>query len=210
MKSLRFLALAVPLAALLALVVAGTSSATVLCSTAVNPCPAGQKVPAGTFGRGSLKPGTSGVITSTTGETIDTCTKATASGTLENPGSATETVREKGGALNIIWENCTFVMKTLQVGTVEVHHITGTNNGTLTASGFETTINTVLFGSCTYTYGAGTDVGVVTGGNPPTLDANEVLHKGLGSAFACPETVIARGEGVGTEPANTPIYVEDS
>lgn len=210
MKFMRILALAAPLAALLALVAAGTSSATVLCSTAVNPCPTGQKVPAGTTGKGSLKPGTSGIITDTSGEVVDTCSGGTITGTLENPGSATETVREKGGFLNVTWEKCSFPMKTLQVGTVEVHHIAGTNNGTVTASGFETTINTVLFGSCTYTYGNGTDVGVVTGGNPATLDANEVLHRGAGSSFACPETVIARAEGLATEPANTPIYVEES
>ena len=93
---------------------------------------------------------------------------------------------------------------------MEVHHIAGTDDGTVTASGFETTINTVFFGSCVYTYGTGTDIGIVTGGTKPSLDVNMVLKKGSGSAIACPETIKGTGEGIITEPTNTPIYVVDS
>jgi len=210
MKPMRVLALAVPLAALLGLVVAGTSSATVLCSTTANPCPAGQKVPVGTFAKGSLPSGSSASFTNTQGEQVATCSQAIISGTLENAGSATETPSGKGGPENVTWGGCTFPMKTIHGGTVEVHHIAGTDNGTVTASEFETTFNTIFFGSCIYTYGTGTDIGVITGGTKPSLDVNMVLNKASGSAFACPATIRGAGEGIITEPTNTPIYVVDS
>ena len=210
MKYMRILALAAPLGVLLALIAAGTSSATVLCSTTANPCPAGQKVPVGTFAKGSLKPGSSGVFTDTEGGMLATCSEAIISGTLEKAGSATETPSGKGGPENVTWGKCTFPMKTIHGGTVEVHHIAGTDNGTVTASGFETTLNTIFFGSCIYTYGSGTDIGIVTGGTNPSLDVNMVLNKASGSAFACPGTIRGSGEGIITEPTNTPIYVVDS
>lgn len=211
MKLMKMLALVVPLASLLALIATGTSSATVLCSTTANPCPAGQKVPVGTFAKGSLKPGSTALFTDTSGETtLATCSGAVISGTLGNAGSLTETASGTGGPENVTWSGCTFPMKTIHGGTVEVHHIAGTDNGTVTASGFETTLNTIFFGSCIYTYGGGTDIGIITGGTKPSLDVNMVLKKASGSALACPETIKGTGEGIITEPTNTPIYVVDS
>jgi hypothetical protein len=54
-------------------------------------------------------------------------------------------------------------MDTVANGEIEIHHIAGTDNGTLILSGFETTA--VVFGvDCRYGYGSKSDAGVITGG----------------------------------------------
>jgi hypothetical protein len=186
MKYAKMLALAaVAAGALMAFIGAGTASATVLCSTTVEPCPAGQKV-TGTLDF-SIPTGQSASLVNTAGESLDKCSTSTVKGKISNAGSATETVT--GSVEELTWGSCTFPTNTLTKGKLEVHKIAGTSNGTVTADGtFEVTINTVFFGSCIYGVTSGVDLGEITEGNPAVFHANAVAEKFSGSNIACPET----------------------
>jgi hypothetical protein len=207
MNHLKMLGLAaVAAAALTALVGTGSASATVLCKATETPCLEFNKYPVGTFAHGSLAPGTSAAFKTTGGDTVLTCTNGTIKGELSQAGSATQTPSGTGSAANVNWTGCDKTMHTISGGEIEVHHITGTDNGTVIVKNFQTTIN--LFGvSCTYGYGAGTDIGVLTGGKEPTLDIKVVLNKTAGG-FICPTHVVGEALGVLTEPTELPVYVE--
>ena len=135
----------------------------------------------------SIKIGGSASLVNTSNEELDTCTSSTVKGVVTNAGSSTTTAT--GSVEELTWGSCTFSTKTITAGKLEVHHISGSENGTVTADGtFEITINTVFFGSCIYGVTSGTDIGVLTAGAPGSFDANAVAEKFSGSAFACPST----------------------
>lgn len=207
MKYLKMLGLAaVAAAALMAIAGAGMASATVACKVTETPCAPANEWELGTSGLASLKAGTSAVMSSTSGEALMTCNGGHVSGKLENKGGPTETMHQAGSSANIVYEGCTNTMDTIKGGEVELHHIAGTDNATVTIKGFETTVQ-ILGVSCIYTYGAGIDAGVITGGTKPSMDVNAVLPKGSGS-FLCPSTVKGQFEGSLTEPAGA-AYFED-
>jgi hypothetical protein len=222
MKYMKMLGLfAMAAAALMAF--AGAASATELYNGATT-----QKV--GTVLDFSLKSGTSAILKETSppageGGTLDTCTGSTVKGEITSAGSSTttttgvntfkekeivegkEVVTTKTG---ITWSGCTFPTTTTIPGKLEIHHITGTTNGTLTADAeIGVTINTIFFGTCVYGVTAGTDLGTLTGGNPAHFTANAVAEKLSGSAFACPETSLWTGTYVSTSPAGD-FHVEAS
>jgi hypothetical protein len=209
MRYVKMLALAaVAVGALMAFVGAGTASATKLCSTTVDPCPAGQHWPSGTEIDFSLVPGGSALLVDTAGNKLDTCTISTVKGKTTTTGSATETV--KGNITALPWEGCDFPTTTNKLGTLEIHKIAGTSNGTLTAGTItEVTINTVFFGSCVYGITAGTSIGDLTEGKGATaiFHANAVAHKLSGSNFACPETSKWTATYQLTSPSNTTLSV---
>jgi len=207
---------AVAAAALMAFIGAGTASATKLCSTTVDPCPAGQHWPQGTPIDFSLKKETTAQLISTAGEAIDTCTGSTVTMTTTNTGSSTETVTAHITKLE--WTGCTFPTTTIRKGCVEIHKITSTSNGTLTADKCkkaegieegisEVTINTIFFGSCIYGIEAGKSIGDVIEGKPAHFTANAVAKKLSGSNIACPETSKWSATYVQTEPENTTLSV---
>jgi len=195
MKYLEVLGLtAVSAMVLAAILGAGTASASKLCSTTADPCPAGQAWTAPKVLKFTLLGSAS--ETNTEGESIDTCTGSTVEGPTNNEGSSTATVT--GSITSLLWENCSFPTTTIKKGTLEIHKIAGTSNGTLTAEGItEVTINTIFFGSCVYGTTPGKSIGdltegigqtATTGGNPAILHVNAVTHRLSGSNFACPET----------------------
>lgn len=209
MKYLKMFGLAAVAAmALMAFAGAGSASATVLCKVKETPCAAANEYPVGTVADGSLL-GTSAKMTTTAGEIVETCTAGTVKGTLEVAGGPTQTPHSGTGGATVTWSNCTQKMETIRNGTIEIHHIAGTYNGTVIIKEVETTINLGFLGSCVYTYGSGTDVGILTGGPEPRMDLNAVLTKTLGSPFACPTTVKGQAEGILTEPHELPVYVMD-
>jgi hypothetical protein len=168
MKYLKIIGLAAAAMALMA-VVASSASATALYNGAT-------KVTAGTEIKGTLVSGGSSKLTTTEGTTLNTCTASTVTGTISNAGSATETV---SGTANATWNGCVSGAVTqIEDGTLEVHWISGTTNGTLTAKGFKITVNTIL-GPCVYTAGTGTHMGVVDGVNPgtATMTVNAVVNR---------------------------------
>lgn len=176
LKSLVFVAMVIGLMAFLE---AGTASATVACESNANTNTCQQSYPAGTAfdieQTGSAKFESSGTV-------IEECAGSTLKGKTENVGSASETLEILIESLT--WNSCTTTFTTLSTGSLEVHWIAGTDNGTLTVQGFEWTRNTV-FGSCTYGFGASPrDLGTITSGSPATISINVSLLRLSGP---CPE-----------------------
>jgi len=200
MKYLKMLGLAaVAAAALMAIVGAGTASATVICKNNLNTEKCSEPYPAGTKGTASLAAGTSALLQTTAGETMVTCTESVISSTLENPGSATTTV--KSGVSTMTFAKCTVPVVVINGGYAELHHIAGTDNGTLTTFNTEVTVNTVFFGSCVYGSGKGLDVGNTIGGNPGSMTLNTVFSK-ISGGIACPSDARFTGKYVATSPTN--------
>ena len=208
MRHAKMLALAaVAVGALMAFIGAGSASATVICSTTVEPCPAGQKW-TGSISMTVPSGGRTDLVT-TSNESLDSCTGSESAGPITNSGSSTTTVTYPVETLS--WSSCTFPTVTITKGKLEVHRIAGTHNGTVTADGtFEWTINTVFFGSCIYGLTSGNSVGDLTEGKPGVLHLNAVSEKFAGSAFACPSTSKWTGTYVVTSPANTTMSIQDS
>jgi hypothetical protein len=183
---------------------AGTASATVLCSTTQTACPAGQIWPNGTFMDWSLKAGASAAFNTPEGKPFLTCTTATFKAKIQKAGGAVETVMTAVPKENVIWGNCTFTKTTLEGGEFEIHHTAGTDNGTVTAKNFTTTFN-FTGGSCLYTYGAATNFGTLKGGAAPIIEVNAALNK-IGG-FLCPQLTL-KAEFMLTESKGTELYPE--
>ena len=203
MRYLKMLGLAaVAAAALFAILGAGSASATVLCSTTAEPCPAGQKWPVGTTLDWSVPSGKQIALVDTEGGELDKCSTSTLQWTITNAGSATTTVT--GENEGTTWGSCTFPTKTLTLGKTEIHKIAGTSNGTVTEEGtFEVTINTVFFGSCIYGATSGVSIYDLIEGVAAETRVNAVVERFSGSNFACPSTAKMTGDYVLTAPKNT-------
>jgi hypothetical protein len=210
MRYLKILGLAaVTAAALTAILGAGSASATVLCSTTADPCPAGQDWPVGTTLDWSIVPGGTVLQTDTAGKTINTCKESTVKWTMTKTGGSTETVT--GVDEETTFAGCTFPTKTLKLANTEIHKIANTSDGTVTADGVtEVTINTVLFGSCIYGVPNGASLGEITEGKPATFHVNAITVKLAGSAIACPETDKWTATYTLTSPKETTLSVSSS
>jgi hypothetical protein len=212
MKYLKILGLAaVAAAALMAIAGAGTASATVLCDSATNPCAA--KWAAGTQLEFHIQAGTEGIWAATSGEPTVRCTE----GILKakpSTGGALETVTMSiGGESEFNWnKGCGsgIETKTLEGGKLEIHSISGSSNGTVTATGFSFT-TTFLGASCVYTFAEPTDMGTLTGSatGDAVLDINTVFTKKEGS-FVCPLTVTWKENFTQVAPSGTGLFVEPS
>jgi len=208
MRHAKMLALAaVAVGALMAFIGAGSASATVICSTTVEPCPAGQKW-TGSISMTVPSGGRTDLVT-TSNESLDSCTGSESAGPITNSGSSTTTVT--GTVETFSWSNCTFPTNTLIKGKLEVHRIAGTHNGTITADGtLQWTINTVFFGSCVYAVTSGNSIGDLTEGNPGVLHVNAVAEKVPPSSVFCPSTSKWTGTYQVTSPSNTTMSIQDS
>ena len=210
MKYVKMLGLAaVAAAALMAFVGAGTASASVVCSTTVSPCPAGQIWPTGTTVDFSTENSTGtgagkATLEDPFGFVKNEC-ESTTHGTLTN-GSKTATA--KLGGITLSWTNCTHTTHTLATGTLEIHNIAGTSNGTVTASGF--VVTTVIIGpfsgsevSCVYESGNGLDLGTLTEGNPATMDISTTVILAPEQDPECLENARWTGKYKVTTPSST-------
>lgn len=177
-KHLRSLGLVAAAAmALMALIGAGSASATVLCSAATtSEC--------ATYGGPVIDASlTETSKLSTTGGTVlDECASGTIEGAPSNIGSSSETVSVPIGELT--WASCSKTTDTVSKGELEIHWISGTDNGTVTGKNVSFTANTI-FGSCTYGTGTALDLGTLEGGKPATLKVSAVLVK-IAGGFGCP------------------------
>ena len=210
MKYLKILGLAAVAAmALMAFAGAGTASAAgVLCSTATTPCTS--KWAVGTTLEFSLKTGTSAKLTTTDTATLATCTSSTLTGTLtENPNATTKNATGSVAKAGLTWGGCLVTTTTLEGGTLEVE-AGSAGAGTVRAKGFQITINTGAFGSCTYTAGTGTHLGTLSEGSAgtATLSINAVVSKLAG--VLCPPSARWIAEYTLTKPTNTTLYVSAS
>jgi len=190
MKHLKMLGLAAMAAmALMAFVGVGAASATVLESGST-------KLPAGTDITASLSG--SAALTTTDGTLLDTCTGGGISGKTTNGGGSSSTVNGSVATTGLTWTNCTRTTSTIAGGTLEVHYTSGIN-GTVTASGFEVTVETGIFGSCVFTV-SNTNLGTLTGSTTTNavLDVNTVVTRKSG---ICP----ASEKWVGTYKVTQPV-----
>jgi len=206
MKYLKMLGLAaIAAAALAAFAGAGTASATVLCSTTTSPCPAGQKYAEGTRVGFTLAAGSS--LRWINGETVlETCKEAVLKTDITNAGSATSTVTSKNNTLS--FSQCTFNNSFTKLGGLEIHNISGTSNGTVTAvEEVGWTFVNPMFGSCIYGWPTAQVVGTITEGKPATLDFNLGITRLPGSSIVCPENGQLEGSLTQTEPSSTTLSV---
>ena len=152
MKYVKMLGLAaVVAAALMAFVGASSASATVLCKTTptAGTCPPGQAYEAGTEIH-AVNVGT--VKLDTTFKNVE-CSGSTVKGVTSNEGGPTETVTGPEASAALTFTGCNCTVNVLKPGTLEIHLIEGTNNGTLTSNGAEVTVScSTLFGTvhCIY------------------------------------------------------------
>ncbi|HET7455150.1 MAG TPA: hypothetical protein VFJ76_06485 [Solirubrobacterales bacterium] len=200
MKHLKMIGLAaVAAAALMAFLGAGTASATVICKNNLNTNACSEPYPVGTKGKASLAAGSSALLETTAGEALVTCTGSVIESSLKNAGSATTTVESNVSTMS--FTGCTREVKVIKGGYAILHHIAGTDNGTLTTVETEVTVNGIFGTSCTYGAGTGMDVGITVGGNPGSMSLNVVFPRTAGS-FLCPADARFTGKYTATEPTN--------
>jgi len=207
-KTIGLAALAV--AAIMAIAGTGTASATVFCHATSSPC--AEKWKAGTEPRFIVKPGTAGIWGDTSGAVAAKCPEGELRATITNAGSATETVKLSVPASGLTWQNVEGCIKTetLEGGTLEVHSISGTDNGTVTASGFKISIS-ILGANCVYGFGVGANLGTLTGNGSGTavLDIKTNFVKKEGG-FTCPLDLNWAEEFTQEKPSGTALYVLSS
>jgi hypothetical protein len=195
MKHLKMLGLAAIAAmGLMAFLGAGSASATVLCTTTDTPdCSAGWDYPAGTVIDFSMV-GSS--ITEAGSTILQTCTGGTIKGKTANTGSSSETVSVS--LEQWTWTGCNTTVDATALGSLEIHWIEGTHNGTVTGKNSKWTTQS-LGVTCTYGTGTGTHIGTVTGGAGSSWAISSTIPKIEGS-FICPSKVSWTAEYVLTEP----------
>lgn len=213
MKHLKMLVLA-GMAGILVLALggAGSASASVLCKTTANPCPAESKLLSGTKVEAALPAGVESIFESTDKEIIDIwCQESALSFTTLNNGSATEAVKAAVGKWS--WGGCTTTKKlvTLKTGELEIDYREGTGTGTITGKGMEFTAESVFGNDCVY----GTKGGVLVLGvtrepeglvTTSQIEISAVFPKVSG--IVCPEDarILARY----TISTPVPLYVSGS
>lgn len=188
----------------MAFVGAGTASATVLCKNNGSTSACSENYPSATKVSESLVAGTKAVL-NTEFKNIE-CSKSTVSGKTETSGSATETV--KGPVEGLTFEECNCEVKVLKTGTLEIHWISGPNNGTVTQNGAEVTVNcSTIFGTvhCIYVT-ENTDLGTLTGGNPAKVDVKASIPR-LTTNSLCSTTATWEASYEVTAPK--PLYVTE-
>jgi hypothetical protein len=203
MKYLKMIGLAaVTAAAVMAFAGAGTASADEICTVLENPCTKNRV----TQLHETLRTGTSAKIEDTSGNVLATCTSVTRLTEVVKQGVGVKpvTFKEISTVFGTAGTPCTFPISTPKTGT-----------GTLAESGrgitetsaeSEITINTSLFGSCTYGTGSGTDMGTIKSGSTE-VTINAVINKVAGS-FACPPTTRLNASMVITNH-NAIIYISN-
>jgi hypothetical protein len=204
MKHLKSLCLiAVAVAGLMALVGSSMASATVLCKNNLNTSSCSERYPVGTEFKTTLV----GTATLTTSFKNVSCEEASGNGKLETEGSGTST---PGGIGTGTYSKCGCEVKVLKTGRIEVHHITGTDNGTVTFSGTEVTTNcSTIFGNvhCIYVTNS-TDVGALESGNPASVKINSADIPRASTNALCDET--ANLDATFEITAPKPLYVAAS
>jgi hypothetical protein len=193
--------------AAMAIVGASAASATVLCKTNTTPC--SEKYAVGTEIKASLTSGTSAKFVSNGGELTYTCTGGALGGKIEAGGSSTETVRTSLPTSSFSWSGCVWPMTAIKSGEMEVHWISGTTNGTVTAKGLEISVDTSALGAgfCTYAlWSEQPHIGVLTGGVTPTLHLSATLIRTSGPI--CRTSLTWTATYTVTSP--TPLYVREA
>lgn len=205
MKYVKMLGLAaVAAAALMAFVGGSTASATVLCKNNTSTLACTEPYGTGTEITSHLVEKTKATLV-TAFKTVE-CSKSTVNGKVENAGGSAATVGGKISALT--FEECNCEVKVLKNGSLEIHSIASTDNGTATGNGSEVTVqcNGTLFGNvhCIYTT-ENTDLGTLVGGAPAKLEVKEAEIPRLKTDSLCSEKAKWTANYEVTTP--NPLYV---
>lgn len=211
MKYLKMLGLAaIAAGALMAFVGASTASATVLCETNVTSnCGSAWSWANGSTVTFSLAPGASAKLKDPIfGTTINTCTASSVSGAVTN-GSSTTT---PNGTAHGTFTECTKPVSEATDGTIEIHSISGSDQGTVTANGFAFTFEDPFGHMCAYGFNAATDIGNFvpgTNGLDGTLNINHAVSL---IAAHSDEGCISSGTWTAnyTQTGSTPLYISAS
>jgi hypothetical protein len=188
--------------ALMALVGAGTASATKLCKENKSPCPAGSTIAAGTALKGQQVAGTKSVFT-TSLLTVE-CSGSTIEGKTTTAGGAGTAV--KGEITSVLWSGCVSSLggacTTSALGLPWTSEVTGSGgSGTMTinkaAGKFVCTV--------TCEYEASSLALTATGGNPAVVKAEKASFKKKGGSFLCPATATWTSQYEITTPK--PLFV---
>ena len=194
MKNLKILGLAVVAAAALAAFLGGGSaSATVLCKTAVNPCPEGER-----WGTGTVLDATSSHVFF---YNTNTCVASTISAkTTSNGGSGLPVPLS---VEKLSFSTCTRETLVTTLGELQIEWITGTHDGIikgrLTKGDFSNVGST-----CWWSFGFGgawVEIGRIYGGSPAEIKLEAPL------TTTCPFTHIIGNYSV---PSPEPLYVESA
>jgi hypothetical protein len=191
MKHVKLLGLAAIAAlGLMALVGAGTTSATTLSTDSAGTA----KYAVGTEVHVTLKSGTSALFEETGGSLIATCTETTIKGTI-----STATGTWVGGKSSTLTQSgCSQTTDTLATGSVEIMKI-GADEGEVVGKNSKVTLN--VFGvSCVYgTSAEGTKLGTIKGGEAPELVVDRALPR-IEGGFLCPSSGVWIATFVVTTP----------
>jgi hypothetical protein len=169
MKYLKMFGLAALAAALMAFIVAGSASATTLTGAGGTALGAGTVITSEAEGMTILHPPFGDIE----------CEESKVGGKTTNAGSSTETVLGNLEALS--FSKCNATVTVLQLGSLEIHtqNATANNNGTLTSSGTEVTVE--FFGTHCIFKTSNTDIGTVTGsantGGNATFDISATIPR---------------------------------
>jgi hypothetical protein len=107
-----------------------------------------------------------------------TCTTSTVSGTV----TTNNTTKASGPITTLDFSGCDSTVDVLKNGSLEITS-NGGGQGTVKGTGSEVTVSK-LGVSCVYGSGAGTTLGIATGGNPATIAINAKLPK-ISGGFLC-------------------------
>jgi hypothetical protein len=194
MKYLKMIGLAALAAALMAMVVAGSASATTLTGAGGTLLGSGTAIASEAEGTTVLHPPFGDIE----------CNKSTVNGKTTTAGGSTTTV--SGNIEALTFTECNATVTVLTKGTLEIHtqNSTANNNGTLTSSGTEVTVE--FFGTHCIFKTSGTDIGTLTGsgttGGNATFDiAATIPRTGGRSGAFCGSTAQWTGNYKITNPS---------
>jgi hypothetical protein len=209
-KHLKFFVLALAATGTLVMLGgAGSASATVLCKITATPCGAANHVSAGSLIEAELKPGTAAVLEAPMNPTI-TCSTGGLVYKTETTGGAASTVAGstvRWPSLECHANGIGADIAVTILGQFEFHHISGTENATITAKNVEFWFKYTFLesGWCKAKSPEGsTDFGTLVGGASPTI----VVNASFTTSFSCGMTANFKAEYTITNPK--PLYVEPS
>jgi hypothetical protein len=210
MKHLKLIVLALATTGALAMLAgAGSASATVLCKITATPCGSANHVAAGALIEAELKSGTAAVLEAPMNRTI-TCPSGRLVYKTESTGGAASTVvgsTVSWPSLECHTNGTGADIAVTILGQFDFHHISGSENATITAKGIEfwfkyTNPETAW---CKAKSPEGwADFGTLTGGALPTIAVNASFTTSL----LCGMTATFKAEYIITNPK--PLYVEPS
>lgn len=184
----------------------GSASATVLCKQQTAPC-GGQNYANGIEIAAFLKTGTKAVFKTVIWQTVE-CGTGVIRGKIAAAGGATSTVTVNIERLE--FESCTCASGTrtasvnaITFGTLELHSIAGSWNGTVTGSGQNLTFGCEFLTSCQFgTTAAAKDLGTLFAGEPGSLVLAGSVPRiaGDGTVAACGETMEWNAQFEVTQP----------